>query len=80
MQALLQAPEGAVLMYSDAATQFVSDAGPLLALTNKQDVVGFKLPCCKEGAWTKPDALVLLDAAHLANTQQVCCVCVLWLS
>jgi hypothetical protein len=70
LQALLEATDGDLIMYSDAGAAFVSDVSPLLKLTDAQDVVGFQLTCCKEGEWTKTDTFMLLDGLEFADTQQ----------
>lgn len=63
VQALNQVHDGDVLMYADAASHFICSANPLLELptTYQQDIIPFELDLT-EGAWTKRDAFVYMNA------------------
>ena len=63
LRALEQLKDGDVVMYADSASHFIHSADSLLNLTNAygQDIIPFELELT-EGAWTKRDAFVLMDA------------------
>lgn len=66
----MEAADGDILMYSDAATELIRDPLPLLALAAKQDVIGFALSHL-EKKYTKRDTFTMLDGEKLATTHQV---------
>ncbi|CAF1334692.1 unnamed protein product [Adineta ricciae] len=62
LQELYLAQDGDIIVYSDAAVNFINNVSYLTQLTSNQDIVLFKLTGWKESALTKRDALIILNA------------------
>ena len=52
---------GTTIVYSDAGQRYIADPAPLIALSERQDVVLFHQDYLQSD-WTKRDCFVLLDA------------------
>ncbi|CAF1431820.1 unnamed protein product [Adineta steineri] len=61
LQELYLARDGDIIVYSDAAVNFIGNISYLTKLTEDQDIVVFRLVGWKESSLTKRDALIVLD-------------------
>ncbi|CAF3853609.1 unnamed protein product [Adineta steineri] len=61
LQELYLARDGDIIVYSDAAVNFIGNISYLTKLTENQDIVVFRLFGWKESSLTKRDALIVLD-------------------
>ncbi|CAF1326298.1 unnamed protein product [Rotaria magnacalcarata] len=59
---LYAAREGDVIVYSDAAVNFVSDINILIRLMGQQDIMTFRQTNHSESAYTKRDTFILMQA------------------
>jgi hypothetical protein len=69
-QTLLDAADGDIVMYADAATEFIAGPSPLFQLAEQQNVVGFWMPY-QEADYTKRDTFIVLDAEGLSSSHQL---------
>ncbi|CAF0727229.1 unnamed protein product [Didymodactylos carnosus] len=68
---LYHARDGDIIIYSDAAVDFIANVSYMLKLVEQQDIILFEVPG-KESQYTKRDTFVIMNADELQFTSSTC--------